>query len=192
MAEKQLRLTACRVRITIPAMLRRAFLFFRAVLVVTTADWGFIYTPSRSSSADAGKSARRPMGAAVLAWSLFIGCLRQWSRECYAKSIVILHKKQCFIKCLFRVYPICTLYITIYRFYFLTITTYCIFTAIAPAFPSLEAVKLLCVSLRSAGLSAVVRRIVARLVLGRSLPCHRRLLQQISNSHLFLLDYVTY
>lgn len=45
MAEKQLRLTACRVRITIPAMLRRAFLFFRAVLVVTTADWGFIYTP---------------------------------------------------------------------------------------------------------------------------------------------------
>lgn len=82
MAEKQLRLTACRVRITIPAMLRRAFLFFRAVLVVTTADWGFIYTPSRSSSTDAGKSAHRPMGTAALAWSLSIGCLRQWSREC--------------------------------------------------------------------------------------------------------------
>lgn len=77
MAEKQLRLTACRVAITIPAMLRRAFLFFRVVLVVTTADWGFIYTPSRSSSTDAGKSAHRPMGTAVLAWSLSIGCLRQ-------------------------------------------------------------------------------------------------------------------
>lgn len=82
MAEKQLRLTACRVAITIPAMLRRAFLFFWAVWVVTTADWGFIYTPSRSSSTDAGKSALRPMGTAALAWSLFVVGLRQWSREC--------------------------------------------------------------------------------------------------------------
>lgn len=125
-------------------------MFFRAVSVVTTADWGFIYTPpSRSSSADAGKSARRPMGTAALAWSLFIVGLRQCSRECYAKSIVILHKKQCFIKCLFRVYPICTLCITRYRIHFLVITTYSIFTVIAPAFPSLEAVKRLCASLRS-------------------------------------------
>ena len=149
MAEKQLRLTACHVRITIPAMLRRAFLFFWAVLVVTTADWGFIYTPSRSSSADAGKSARRPMGTAALAWSLFIVSLRQWSRECYAKSIVILHKKQCFMKCVFRVYPIYTMRITRYRIHFIAITTYSIFAVKAPAFPSLEAPALLCASLRS-------------------------------------------
>ena len=192
MAEKQLRLTACRVRITIPAMLRRAFLFFRAVLVVTTADWGFIYTPSRSSSTDAGKSTRRPMGTAALAWSLFIVGLRQWSRECYAKSIVILHKKQCFIKCLFRVYPIYTLCITRYRIHFLVITTYSIFTVIAPAFPFLEAPVPLCVSPRSAGLSAVVLRIAAQLVLVQFLPCHMRLLQQISNSHLFRSDYAIY
>ena len=133
-------------------------MFFRVVSVVTTADWGFIYTPSRSSSTDAGKSAHRPMGTAALAWSLFIVCLRQWSRECYSKSIVILHKKQCFIKCLFRVYPIWTLYITKYRIRSLTITTYSIFTVITPAFPSLEVVKRLCASLRSAARSAVVRR----------------------------------
>ena len=192
MAEKQLRLTACRVRITIPAMLRRAFLFFRAVSVVTTADWGFIYTPSRSSSTDAGKSARRPMGTAVLAWSLSVVCLRQWSRECYAKSIVILHKKQCFIECLFRVYPIYTLCITRYRIHFLVITTYSIFTVIAPAFPSLEAVKRLCASLRSAGRSAVVRRTAVQLAPVRFLPFHRRLLQQISNSHLFRPGYAVY
>lgn len=160
LAEKQLRLTACRVAITIPAMLRRAFLFFRAVLVVTTADWGFIYTPSRSSSSDAGKSARRPMGTAVLAWSLSVVGLRQWSRECYAKSVVILHKKQCFMKCVFRVYPICTLRITRYRIRFLVITTYSVFTVIVPAFPSLEVVKRLCASLRSAAQSAVVRHTV--------------------------------
>ena len=192
MSEKQLRLTACRVRITIPAMLRRAFLFFRAVSVVTTADWGFIYTPSRSSSMDAGKSARRPMGTAVLAWSLSVVCLRQWSRECYAKSIVILHKKQCFIECLFRVYPICTLRIARYRIRFLVITTYSVFTVIVPVFPFLEAPVLLCASPRSAGLSAGVLRIAARLVLVQFLPCHRRLLQQISNSHLFRSDYVIY
>ncbi len=173
-------------------MLRRAFLFFRAVLVVTTADWGFIYTPSRSSSADAGKSALRPMGPAALAWSLFVVCLRQWSRECYSKSIVILHKKQCFIKCLFRVYPICTLRITRYRIRFFAITTYSVFTVIAPVFPSLEAPAPLCASPRSAGLSAVVLRIAARLVLVQFLPFHRRLLQQISNSHLFRSDYVIY
>ena len=149
MAEKQLRLTACRVRITIPAMLRRAFLFFWEFGELTTPARGLYITPSRLSSADAGKSAHRPMGTATLAYSLFIVSLRQWSRECYAKSIVILHKKQCFIECLFRVYPICTLHITIYRFYFLSITTYCIFTAIALVFPSLEAVKLLCAFLRS-------------------------------------------
>lgn len=149
MAEKQLRLTACRVRITIPAMLRRAFLFFRAVSVVTTADRRFIYTPSRSSSTDAGKSAHRPMGTAALARSLFIVSLRRWSRKCYAKSIVILHKKQCFIECLFRVYPICTLRITRYRIRFFAITTYSVFTVIAPVFPSLEAPVPLCVSPRS-------------------------------------------
>lgn len=132
------------------------------------------------------------MGTAALAWSLFIVGLRQWSRECYAKSIVILHKKQCFIKCLFRVYPICALRITRYRIRFLVITTYSIFTVKAPAFPSLEAVKRLCASLRSAGLSAVVLRIVALLVLVPFLPCHRRLLQQISNSHLFRSDYAIY
>jgi len=192
MAEKQLRLTACRVRITITAMLRRAFLFFRAVSVVTTADCGFIYTPSRSSSADAGKSAHRPMGPAVLAWSLFFGCLRQWSRECYTKSIVILHKKQCFIECLFRVYPICTLRIARYRIHFLAITIYSIFTVITPAFPSLEAAKRLCASLRSAARSAVVRRTAARLALVQFLPCRMRLLQQISNSHLFRSGYAIY
>lgn len=62
----------------------------------------------------------------------------------------------------------------------------------APAFPSLEAAKLLCASLRSAGLSAVVLRIAARLVLVQFPPCHRRLLQQISNSHLFRSDYAIY
>lgn len=149
MAEKQLRLTACRVRITIPAMLRRAFFIFSLVEVVTTADRRFIYTPSRSSSTDAGKSAHRPMGTAALAWSLFIVGLRQWSRECYTKSVVILHKKQCFIKCLFRVHPIYTLCITRYRIHFLVITTYSIFTVIAPVFPSLEAPVPLCASLRS-------------------------------------------
>ena len=92
----------------------------------------------------------------------------------YAKSIVILHKKQCFIKCLFRVYPICTLRIARYRIRFLVITTYSVFTVIVPVFPFLEAPVLLCASPRSAGLSDVVHRIVARLVLGRSLPCHRR------------------
>lgn len=192
MAEKQLRLTACRVRITIPAMLRRAFLFFRAVSVVTTADRRFIYTPSRSSSTDAGKSAHRPMGTAALARSLFIVSLRRWSRKCYAKSIVILHKKQCFIECLFRVYPICTLRITRYRIRFFAITTYSVFTVIAPAFPFLEAPVPLCVSPRSAELSAVVLRIVAQLALVQFLPCHRRLLQQISNSHLFRSDYAIY
>lgn len=192
MAEKQLRLTACRVRITIPAMLRRAFLFFRAVEVVTTADWGFIYTPSRSSSADAGKSARRPMGPAALAWSLFVVSLRQWSREYYEKSIVILHKKQCFIKCIFRVYPICTLRIARYRIRFLVITTYSVFTAIVPAFPFLEAPVPLCASLRSAGRSAVVHRTVALLVLVPFLPYRMQLLQQISNSHLFRSGYAVY
>ena len=167
-------------------------MFFWAVWVVTTADWGFIYTPSRSSSADAGKSARRPMGTAVLAWSLFVVGLRQWSREFYAKSIVILHKKQCFIKCVFRVYPICTLCIARYRIRFLVITTYSIFVAIAPAFPSLEAVKRLCASLRSAGRSAVVHHTAVRLALVQFLPFHKQLLQQISNSHLFRFDYVIY
>lgn len=167
-------------------------MFFRAVLVVTTADWCFIYTPSRSSSADAGKSAHRPMGTAALARSLFIVSLRRWSRKCYAKSIVILHKKQCFIECLFRVYPICTLRITRYRIRFFAITTYSVFTVIAPVFPSLEAPAPLCASPRSAGLSAVVRRIAARLVLVQFLPCRMRLLQQISNSHLFRSDYVIY
>ena len=167
-------------------------MFFSMVEGVTTADWGFIYTPSRSSSADAGKSAHRPMGTAAIAWSLFIGCLRQWSRECYTKSVVILHKKQCFMKCVFRVYPIYTLHITIYRIRFLVITTYSIFTVIIPAFPSLEAAKLLYASLRSAGRSAVVRRIAARLALVQFLPCHRQLLQQISNSHLFRSGYAVY
>lgn len=132
------------------------------------------------------------MGTAALAWSLFIVGLRQWSRECYTKSIVILHKKQCFMKCVFRVYPICTLCITRYRINFLIITTYSIFTVIVPAFPSLEAVKLLCVSLRSAARSAVVRRTAVLLVLVPFLPCHRLLLQQISNSHLFRSGYVAY
>lgn len=132
------------------------------------------------------------MGPAALAWSLFVVSLRKWSRECYAKSIVILHKKQCFIKCLFRVYPICTLRIARYRIHFLAITIYSIFTVITPAFPSLEAAKRLCASLRSAARSAVVRRTVALLVLVQFLPCHRRLLQQISNSHLFRSGYVVY
>lgn len=167
-------------------------MFFLAVLVVTTADWGFIYTPSRSSSADAGKSARRPMGTAALAWSLFIVSLRQWSRECYAKSIVILHKKQCFMKCVFRVYPIYTMRITRYRIHFIAITTYSIFAVKAPVFPSLEAAKLLCASLRSAGRSAVVRRTAEWLVPVQFLPCRMQLLQQISNSHLFRSGYAVY
>lgn len=132
------------------------------------------------------------MGTAALARSLFIVSLRRWSRKCYAKSIVILHKKQCFIECLFRVYPICTLRITRYRIRFLVITTYSVFTVIAPAFPSLEAAKLLCVSLRSVARSAVVRRTAARLALVPFLPCHRQLLQQISNSHLFRSGYAIY
>lgn len=132
------------------------------------------------------------MGPAALAWSLFVVSLRQWSRECYAKSIVILHKKQCFIKCLFRVYPICTLRITRYRIRFFAITTYSVFTVIAPVFPSPEAAKRLCASLRSAARSAVVRRTAAQLALVQFLPCHRRLLQQISNSHLFRSGYVVY
>lgn len=109
-------------------------MFFSMVEGVTTADWGFIYTPSRSSSADAGKSAHRPMGTAAIAWSLFIGCLRQWSRECYTKSVVILHKKQCFMKCVFRVYLICTLRITRYRIRFLVITTYSVFCCYSSGF----------------------------------------------------------
>lgn len=108
-------------------MLTRAFLFFRELGELTTPARGLYITPSRSSSADAGKSAHRPMGTAALAWSLFVVCLRQWSRECYAKTIVILHKKQCFIKCVFRVYPICTLCITRYSPHFLASTTYSIF-----------------------------------------------------------------
>lgn len=132
------------------------------------------------------------MGPAALAWSLFVVSLRKWSRECYAKSIVILHKKQCFIKCLFRVYPICTLRIARYRIHFLAITIYSIFTVITPAFPSLEAAKLLYASLRSAVRSAVVRRIAAPLVLVQFLPCRMQLLQQISNSHLSRSDYVIY
>lgn len=63
--------------------------------------------------------------------------------------IVMLHKYLRFIYCLIRVYPIYTLCITRYSIHFLSSTTYSIFTAIAPAFPSLEAVKLLCASLRS-------------------------------------------
>ena len=173
-------------------MLRRAFLFFREFGELTTPARGLYITPSRLSSADAGKSAHRPMGTAALAYSLFIVSLRQWSRECYAKSIVILHKKQCFIECLFRVYPICTLYIAIYRIHFLIITTYSIFTAIAPAFPSLEAPAPPCVSLRSVARSAVVRRTAARLALVQFLPCRMRLLQQISNSHLFRSGYAIY
>lgn len=132
------------------------------------------------------------MGPAALAWSLFVVSLRQWSRECYAKSIVILHKKQCFIKCLFRVYPIWTMRITRYRINSLAITTYSIFTVIVPVFPSLEAPAPLCASPRSAGRSAVVRRIAARLALVQFLPCRMRLLQQISNSHLFRSGYVIY
>ena len=62
----------------------------------------------------------------------------------------------------------------------------------APAFPSLEAAKLLCASLRSAARSAVVRRTAARLALVPFLPCHRQLLQQISNSHLFQPGYAVY
>lgn len=167
-------------------------MFFRAVLVVTTADWGFIYTPSRLSSANAGKSAHRPMGTAALAWSLFVVGLRQWSRECYAKFIVILHKKQCFIKCLFRVYPICTLCITRYSFQFISNAIYSAFTFTTPAFPSLEAPVLPCVALRSAARSAVVRRTAAQLALVQFLPFRRRLLQQILNSHLFRSDYAIY
>lgn len=62
----------------------------------------------------------------------------------------------------------------------------------APAFPSLEAVKLLCVSLRSAARFAVVRHTAVWLALVQFLPCHRRLLQQISNSHLFRSGYAVY
>lgn len=173
-------------------MLRRAFLFFRKLGELTTPARRLYITPSRSSSADAGKSARRPMGTAALARSLFVVSLRQWSMECYAKFIVILHKKQCFMKCVFRVYPIYTLRVTRYRTHFLAITTYGIFTAIIPAFPSLETVKRLCVSLRSAGRSAVVRHTAVQLALVQFLPCRMRLLQQISNSHLFRSDYVIY
>ena len=45
--------------------------------LLTTPARGLYITPSRSSSADAGKSARRPMGTAALAWSLFVVGLRQ-------------------------------------------------------------------------------------------------------------------
>lgn len=106
--------------------------------------------------------------------------------------IVILHKYLRFSHCSVRVYPICTLCITRYRIRFITITTYSIFTVIAPAFPSLEAVKRLCVSLRSAARSAVAVRTVALLVLVPFLPCRMRLLQQILDSHLFRSGYAVY
>lgn len=70
---------------------------------------------------------------------------------------------------------------------------FCVLTGfIAPAFPSLEAAMLLCASLRSVGLSAVVHHTAAWLALVLFLPCHRQLLQQISNSHLFRSGYVAY
>ena len=67
-----------------------------------------------------------------------------------------------------------------------------VFRAIIPVFPSLEVVKRLCASLRSAARSAVVRRTAARLALVQFLPCRMRLLQQISNSHLFRSGYAIY
>ena len=54
-----------------------------------------------------------------------------------------------------------------------------VFRAIAPAFPSPEAAKRLCASLRSATRSAVVRRTAAQLALVQFRPFRRRLLQQI-------------
>lgn len=70
---------------------------------------------------------------------------------------------------------------------------FCVLTGFTiPVFPSLEAVKRLCVSLRSAGRSAVVRHTAARLALVQFLPCRMRLLQQISNSHLFRSGYAIY
>lgn len=70
---------------------------------------------------------------------------------------------------------------------------FCVLTGFTiPAFPSLEAAKLLYASLRSAVRSAVVRRIAAPLVLVQFLPCRMQLLQQISNSHLSRSDYVIY
>ena len=60
---------------------RGLFVFWKLEELTTPAR-GLYITPSRSSSTDAGKSARRPMGTAALAWSLFVVGLRQWSREC--------------------------------------------------------------------------------------------------------------
>ena len=70
---------------------------------------------------------------------------------------------------------------------------FCVLTSSTiPAFPSLEAVKRLCVSLRSAARSAVAVRTVALLVLVPFLPCRMRLLQQILDSHLFRSGYAVY
>lgn len=62
--------------------------------LLTTPARGLYITPSRSSSADAGKSARRPMGTAALARSLFVGCLRQWSQECQVFNISSIRQTQ--------------------------------------------------------------------------------------------------
>ena len=64
-------------------MLKEFFLFFWKLEELTTPARGLYITPSRSSSADAGKSARRPMGPAALTWSLFIVCHWQWSSRIY-------------------------------------------------------------------------------------------------------------
>lgn len=70
---------------------------------------------------------------------------------------------------------------------------FCVLTGfIAPAFPSLEVVRPLCASLRSAVRSAVVRRTAVQLAPVQFLPCRMRLLQQISNSHLFRSGYAVY
>lgn len=187
-------------------MLRRAFFIFSLVEWVTTADWGFIYTPSRSSSADAGKSARRPMGTAALARSLFVGCLRQWSQECQVFNISSIRQTQICLIDLFiflyimhnynRYYCTCCIIPCVYcllSVHHVHFYCFCVLMSFTiPVFPSLEAVKRLCASLRSAARSAVVRRTAARLALVQFLPCRMRLLQQISNSHLFRSGYAIY
>lgn len=105
------------------------------------------------------------------------------------KNLYIMHKYNrhycayCTIPCVY-----CILSVPHVHFY-----CFCVLTGFTTlAFPSLEAPAPLCASLRSAARSAVVRRTAARLALVQFLPCRMRLLQQISNSHLFRSGYVIY
>lgn len=132
------------------------------------------------------------MGTAALAWSLLVECLRQWSRRIYRTYFLehmYLYDKHLFFQYIsLKTHTSCTIStaIPIHSAQFRTFAVFCpsvmyIFSASVyvpgftiPVFPFLEAVKLLCAVLRSAGRSVGVLRTAARLVLGPFLPCHRR------------------